>query len=74
VCAASPQAQSDLEANKAKEAFYQEKLQELIIFKSKTAAALLQAQEWADREKREADQLATQVSLAGFFQEGGGGG
>ena len=36
------QSTADNEANRAKEAFYQKALQDLILFKSKTNAALLQ--------------------------------
>lgn len=50
-------AQSDVEAAKRQQAFFQQHLQELTIFKAKTSAALLQAEEWASREKREAESL-----------------
>ena len=51
------QAQADAQEARAREAAFQAALQEVTLFKSRTSAALLQAQERAD---------AAQVSAAGL--------
>ena len=49
------QAQREASESAAREAFYREALQELTLFKSRTSAALLQAQEQLQSATREAE-------------------
>lgn len=49
--------EAEVATAKQQQAFFQKHLQELTIFKSRTSAALLQAEEWAARERVEATEL-----------------
>ncbi|DBB00571.1 TPA: hypothetical protein ACH3X3_002269 [Trebouxia sp. C0006] len=56
--------QVDNEASRAKEAFYQQALQDLTLFKSKTNAALLQAAERSEKLESEATAMEGQYASA----------
>lgn len=56
--------QTSNEANQAKEVFFQKALQDLILFKSKTNAALLQAAERSEKLESEASAMEGQYASA----------
>lgn len=58
------QAKREATESAAKEAFYREALQELTLFKSRTSASLLQAQEQLQSAHREADAMETTYQTA----------
>lgn len=58
------QAQREAKESSAKEAYYREALQELTLFKSRTSASLLQAQEQLQSAKRDAEEMEVTYQTA----------